>query len=588
MKKINILPPQIFNLLAAGEVVENPSSIIKECVENSLDAGATQVTVAIKNGGMTEIAITDNGSGVAPSCVEKIFIPHATSKIAQATDLESIQTLGFCGEAMSSIAAVSQVTLTTCTTSEKTGTRIELSSGEVTKRDQIAANIGTQIVVKNLFFNTPARKKFLKPEHVERNNIMQIIQKFILANPEIAFKYTVDGETIYNYLAGDVLSAIQTIYNREITANLIKVQTPDISGYISIPSFSRRNRTYQTTLINNRVVEGGLVAAAVADAYQNYQTAGNFPFYVLNLTIPPDQIDVNVHPRKLEIHFQKPDQVHEQVKTAITEALDKYLHQQSQVFSKPNETQRAINKVTSTTLKHFLGTSTTNEVKSAPNILNMFDEKYFPKTPLPTKKSKPVSTYFNIIGTIFDCYILLLYNERFIILDQHAAHERLLYDRLRIEVDSGEVVTQPLLEPKLVYLTPPELTRIQKLLPDLEKLGFSMEVFGGNCIRVVAAPLAIVTNGGLDLAVNEVLSELRKVNSTVKISDVLKERLISAACRAAIKAGQPLAHEQIEFFLKQFRGERTGDYQSPLHCPHGRPILVAYTREQLEKLFSRK
>ena len=385
MKPINILPPQIFNMLAAGEVVENPASVVKECVENSIDAGATAITVAIKNGGINQITITDNGHGVEQSQVEKIFLPHATSKITNANDLESIQTLGFRGEAMSSIASVSQVTITTKVRNANMATRMELSAGDVISKQNIAASNGTQVVIKNLFFNIPARKKFLKSANIEKNNVTSCVQKLILSNPNMSVKYVVDDEIIYNFVGGGLSNAIKTIFGVEVTQNMLPINTPELSGFVSVPSYTKRNRTWQTAMINGRVVSDGIIADAANDAFSNYMTSGNFPFFVLNLNINFASVDVNVHPRKAEVHFEDPTQIHQKVKSAITAAIDKHLFERARVFApssthlptKVDTPKTDIAAEIKATLKYFTSQVGQHSVKSAPETMNMFDKKYF-------------------------------------------------------------------------------------------------------------------------------------------------------------------------------------------------------------------
>jgi len=582
-QKINVLPPAIFNLLAAGEVVENPAAIVKECVENSLDAGATRIEIEIERGGLDLIRITDNGSGVEDSEIEKVFLPHATSKIEKARDLECIGTLGFRGEALSSIAAVSKVEFSTMSHKANLGISLVLDAGKITSKKPQAMNPGTTITISNLFYNTPARKKFLQSPNAEKNNVTTAVGRLILANPGVSFKYTIDGDKIYDYHGKSLLDAIQAIYSDAIGGNLLSLNAKapkfSLSGHISKPNFTKRNRTYQTLIVNGRAVEGGIVGTAVNAAFSNYMTVGNFPFFVLNLTIDTHEVDVNVHPRKAQIKFSNEQEIFDFVRHTVMDTMDKYMHKQHTNNFKPQQDTELLQRI-----KYFSSTPVKSEVKSAPHIMNKYDlEERKTKDMKPIISSfLPLSSSFNfhILGTIFDTYILVSHKEKFLIIDQHAAHERLLYDELKGQIDSDTIAVQRLLEPAVMVLNAQEMTKMEATVPYLNDIGFECEPFGTNCFRITAVPV-LISDHGIETVIENILHDV-KSTPPAKLSTVMQDKIISQCCKNSIKAGERLNNEQIKYFLEQI-----GDTKS-MHCPHGRPIIISYSKDQIEKMFARK
>jgi len=583
MTKINILPPKVFNLLAAGEVVENPASVVKECIENSLDAGATTVEVLVAGGGLDEIRIDDNGSGVHSTEIEKIFLPHATSKIENEQDLDAIKTLGFRGEAMSSIARVSKVTIVSRTKEEASATKLSIDGGEVTKKTSIAGNYGTSISIKNLFYNTPARKKFLSSAALEKNNVTGMIQKFILANPKISFRYTVDKEIYYDYKGGELINAIEFVYGKTTTESIIEVDmtSPDyrLTGYISKPDFTKRNRTYQTVQINGRTIQGGTVAIAAANAFEQYSMVGTHSFFVLNLGIDEGSLDVNIHPRKLQVKFDDNSAITEFVHRAITTALDSYLYMQNKKVNTIIQNKIAdINMLN--TIKNFT-TADDNSLMSAPHTMKKFSEKFYSDEPVnPTQAifHDDVPT-FKTLGNIFGCFILISSGEKLYVLDQHAAAERILYDQLRIQIDEGRVATQPLVGPIILHLNPTELNSVVKHLPTLEKIGILAEEFGNNAICIREVPVVIATHNALEDVLRGILGDTKKL----KLTQMLEEKLLHIACKNSLRGGRTLQNDQIKMFLDLFK-----DGGIPPLCPHGRPIVVSFDKSQFEKMFKRQ
>jgi len=616
MKKINVLPPQIFNLLSAGEVVENPSSVIKECVENSIDAGATSIDVAIIDGGLTEIIITDNGEGIAESEIEKVFLPHATSKISKADDLDAISTLGFRGEAMSSIAQVAKLSLASKTAEQDIATKIDIEAGEIVRKEKISSNVGTSLRVANLFYNTPARRKFLGSESKEKSNVTNVINNLILANPCIKFRYSINGEIFYDYQGDKLINAIELIYGKECVDNIIHVQSDKLCGFISIPSYTKRNRTYQTIMINGRVVQGGIVADAVNEVFKTYMINGNFPFFVLDLNIDFRCVDVNIHPRKAQVRFEDEEGIFQYVKQSISDTIDNYLHERNRLLMKKDQSSDVIQKKTTyldefdkidkqvlSDVKFFAASGEPQKVKGAPNIMNALEKKYFDNEPdeslglfdtispgnvIQEKiEDNILGDDIKVLGTIFDCYVLVTSKERFFIIDQHAAHEKLIFDELRSNIDKEDVARQELVEPYIMYLTPSEYQKMEEYIEPLNNVGFSLNFFGNNNIRISSVPLSLGSGHDVKLFFGKLLADIKtpeKKTSKNKLeqSSLIEDKIILMSCKSAIKSGHILTKEQIAMFLTQFKDGMK------MTCPHGRPVILTFTRNEVEKLFSRK
>lgn len=599
-KEINILPPAIFNLLAAGEVVENPASIVKEAVENSLDAGATEIEIAIEDGGFSEIRVTDNGVGCDESQIEKVFLPHATSKILRKEDLEKILTLGFRGEALSSIASVAKVEFISRAAGAEIAAKMFLDAGKVLSKEHIAANYGTELIVRNLFYNVPARRKFLGTMRAEGNNVTAVVQKLILANPSHTFKYVSDGEVIFSSIGGGLLSAIEVIYGKDVGKNLISVDVNrgglTLSGFISKPDFSKKNRIWQNVFVNGRAVEGSTIAAAANDAFLNYLMVGNFPFFVLNLKIDPKTVDVNVHPRKSQVKFEDERSVYDFVKAAVSESIDKCfslkLSEEAEIASVhyalgQNDKQTAVNIKSAENVltllekagKFELGKEQKKVIEQQRQTINPYYERKR-KTDVTQEEIKSINIFDGkILGTVFDTFILVQSGESLYIIDQHAAHERLLFDELTKQIDSCAVIMQPMLQPAVLMLSPLEMNRAMEIAPLLNEMGIECDVFGKNTFRITAVPV-VVSVRGIETIISNVLAETKGVLPR-KLSEIVREKVISECCKSAIKAGQHLTTEQIGGFLAQFK-----DLKTPL-CPHGRPVVAVLDRKAIERMFKR-
>lgn len=649
MNRINVLDTHVFNKIAAGEVVEKPASIVKEFVENSLDAGATEVLIEIENGGIDKIKVVDNGIGIHPEDVKSAFLPHATSKIKTVDDLTNIATLGFRGEALASIASVSKCLLKTKQKEFDIGKEIVLEGGIVKKYEDAVINNGTIIEVKDLFYNIPARKKFLRKPKTEENEITNLVVRYILANPFVKFNYIVNGEQVYKTNGTNLEDAIYLIYKKNTLENLIKVdwETDNIkiNGYISKPTFTKSNRTYQTLIINGRYVVNNMISTCVQNAYENLLMKGQFPFYVLNLTLPFDSLDVNVHPNKLDVKFENTQKIYGYFYTCISKALleyndikqiderffnnnlilenkDKKLEKPSFVgksFIEEKETNELKNsndfldnknndsfKTKNEILKEYINLKKSNEsFCENPIMAKVFEkrleeEQKIEEVNILTSKGNKIENIINekistktqvfenldaknfkIIGTCFDTYILLEINNSLFVFDQHACHERLNYDKLLKQIDENNLSIQPLLIPYILDTNSLETDFLLNNLEPICNLGFSISEFGQNTFKISTVP-SILFNINLAEFFKEIFSDL---NSLKKITtlDLLKEKLSQKACKASVKAGDKLTNEDIELLLNKMKQNNM-----TLFCPHGRPAIIEITKNEIEKSFKRK
>ncbi len=637
MPKINVLSKQLAELIAAGEVVERPASVVKELLENSIDAGADSVTVEIKNGGISYIRITDNGCGISREDIRDAFVSHATSKICVEDDLNSIMTLGFRGEALASISAVARVEVMTCTPEEKIGTRYVIESGEEQLCDDAGCPKGTTIIVRDLFYKTPARMKFLKKDITEANAVAGVVDRIALSHPEVSIRFIREGkQVLVTSGKGDLLTCTREVYGKEFSDTLIpafgETGGVKISGFISKPVAARPNRNMQFFFINNRLIKTGTGSAALSEAYKNSIMVGKFPSCVLNIEINPSLVDVNVHPAKTEVRFSDERVIFNAVyfacKNALTagdspkqikyepvkdfyKAPEKPAEQieikeiekpepkrdfwQHIPVSKP-ETVPAV-KITIPEVRPE--TSTPVSVVSAPkqeiktesteDILLRKPSVTLPETKapetekeeiVPEKKAENVfcEEEFLLIGEAFRTYIMCEYKGKMVIIDKHAAHERIIYEKLRAE--NGERTPQILLLPVTVTLSKEEYAAIIENLDLVNEAGFEAEDFGNGCVIVRECPMELSADD-----VEEVISEIagRFVD---KKQDVMFEKLDwiyhSVACRSAIKAGNFTSRLEMERFAKQLLSMPDIRY-----CPHGRPVLIEMTKRELEKNFGR-
>lgn len=602
MKTINILPPVIYNRLAAGEVVENPASIVKELLENSLDAQAKHITVKILNGGIDEIVIIDDGEGVAESELPKVFLPHATSKIKTVADIDQINSLGFRGEALASIASVAQVTFTSKPATQDYAVQINQNN----EQQYTGGNNGTTVSVTNLFYNTPARKKFLRSTNVEKNHVTQVIHEIIFAHPDLNLRYYIDQQLVLDYRGQGLADAINQIYNVDKTKLIKVVNESDlvkVDGYISNLNLSKVNRDRQVVIVNGRVVNGGILAKTINETMGNYLPIKEYPIFVLHFSIATGSVDVNVHPQKREVRFDNSESIMSFVRQTITKTMEAFFLSQISELTKTSEKKLAKNNdgqqltQTEPTIKqvgHSFNPEQTQAntvliqsldafgkqadvVKSAPNILNSFNFN----EPVSVKQTSALEeSNFTILGQVFDTYLLVRTTESLLIIDQHAMAERMNYDRFRTEIDQSDVQSQMLLAPIVISVTPKELIRFNEIKPLLLNFGFDCDEFGADAIRISAVP-AMMVNASLKDFIKVLLDDKTIVNDS--LSEVVKHRVATAACKASIKAGDVLSNEQITVFMNDYFKSKN----VPL-CPHGRPIMLTFNQNKLETLFARK
>lgn len=653
MPKINILSKHTADLIAAGEVVERPASAVKELVENSIDAGATSVTVEIQNGGISYIRITDNGCGIAREDIKNAFLPHATSKISDENDLNSILTLGFRGEALASISAVSRVDILTKTSEEQFGTRYVIEGGTEKLLDDAGCPNGTTVVVRNLFFNTPARMKFLKKNISEANAVADVLDRMALSHPEISFRFIREGkETLSSPGDGKLISAIYSVYGKEFASGLIPVDYENdmvkVGGFVSKPMAARKSRSMQLFFLNGRFVKTGTAAAALNEAYRNSIMVGKFPACVLHIDFPPNAVDVNVHPAKLEVRFtnEKPvfDAVYYGVKNALAKgdtrpearlsepkssaafSRPQSLYKKSNMFAqqkfllskRPAEADTAVlNKPCVEQKDQQISREITPVLKQTQTFYNRpietnrsvdvfkdeaHDERANASPTFPSESSlegenlqknrQPIqdrASFVKIadddryespifVGEAFATYVIIEVGKKLLLIDKHAAHERILFNKLCENHNSPSA--QMLLEPVTVTLRKTEYTVILDNLELLKNAGIIAEDFGMGSIVVRSVPMNLDGESIPDL-IEELAERLSKTPGVVSTE---KQEWIyhSIACRAAVKAGDKSDKAELMALAEQIIKD-----DSIRYCPHGRPVAVWLSKYELEKQFGR-
>ena len=633
MPQINILPKEVYQLIAAGEVVERPSSVVKEMIENSVDAGAKNITVEIKNGGSTYIRITDDGCGIARSEVKKVFISHATSKIKVSDDLDKIGTLGFRGEAMASISAVAKVQLLTRTPDEEIGTRYEIAGGQELDFSDAGCPVGTTIVVADIFFNTPARMKFLKKDVTEANAVAGVVERIAVSHPEISFRFIRDGkQTLITSGNGDLKSTIYSVFGREFANSLIpvdyEINNMRVSGFVTKPSMSRKSRGMQFFFINSRLVKSQTAMAALEQAYRNSIMVGKFPGCVLNIECNSSFVDVNVHPAKIEVRFANEKPVFELVYYGVKNAIEMLDTPKEARFSAPRPTQTTVNgkidffkpKEEVPTQMQFKQESNPDDFwrVASPNVvrdkspkseeaqnyveestttakldLSKFtkpatsNEQQANNEPETQEQTKPLPKQekaesvkvpdFRLVGEIFKTYIIIEMDGDCYMIDKHAAHERMNFEALKA---STEIVSQVLLSPVAVRLSREEYNAVLSNLDLYSKCGFAIEDFGNSTVLVRECP-SILDGEDVSGLVEETASKLLdgKTDITPEQMDWIFH---SASCRAAVKAGDKTSPYEMELFVKKLLANPNIRY-----CPHGRPVMIKLSKYDIEKQFGR-
>jgi len=643
MKKIQLLDDNMINKIAAGEVVERPVSVVKELVENSIDAGATRIIIEIENGGIDMIRISDNGSGIPESDVLSAFMRHATSKIRNMDDLENVLTLGFRGEGLSSVAAVSQVEIITKPKEQEMAKILAIHGGKVINESFVGATEGTSLTIRNLFYNTPARRKFLKKPGTEAAQISDMVSRIILARPDISFKYIVNSiETINTAEGGNLQSAVLSVYGRDVAKSLIGVnelvEGIEISGFLGKPEISRGKRTYGNIFINGRYIKSQLLERAIEEAYKNRLTVGKFPVYILNLKIDPTIVDVNVHPQKLEIRFSDERLIYNAFYNAAFDALKREVlipevkteeHFQSPVssvfqsekqdwvqdnirtFDKEREeaTQKPHHAINMNSVMNSLFNKAEDVHKNAPLSVNetVISESYnYYENIEPqkvdcsvkeqkSKEQKPIEkgntnitndkaffNSYNIVGQFLATYWLIEQDEEIYLIDQHAGHERVVFERLLNQYRDSYVASQTLVDPMIVNLSDKESVVIDENSRLFSRFGYNIEHMGINEYAIKSVPFIFgeATNISLFMQILDKLSE--HAESVTSIFDEKLRSIATIACKAAVKANDRIHINEARKLIEELL-----TLENPFNCPHGRPTIVKLTKTEIEKMFKR-
>ena len=667
MPKIVQLSRHVADLIAAGEVVERPASVVKELVENAIDAGAARITIEIQNGGMTFIRISDNGCGMAPEDARTAFLRHATSKIRNKDDLAAISTLGFRGEALAAISAVSRIDLLT-KAADTPGVSLHLEAGQITQESPAGCPEGTTILVRDLFYNTPARMKFMKSDQAEASAVFLAVQQQALAHPEIAFRFLKDGqEQLSTAGSGDRMAAIYTVFGREIANNMIEVKGSweqfTVRGFVTKPTCTRGNRSYQYFFVNSRFIKSRMLSAALEEAYKNQLMVGRFPVCVLEIDLPVQAVDVNVHPAKTEVKFLSERGAFDAVHYAVLSALNKAPGRPAVQLPKSRQDQIAgsVSSNIPVPKKDFFQTKTAEEfrrtasaaeenpfekpVRPAAKPVSVFvDEPSFlsaalsspvqvpertvkapeaapvvpkaepvapapmeapaPLTPVPEEEHIPLGRKaasaptkltpapepesqqvlsipevpFRVIGETMDTYILVEQGESLLLIDKHAAHERVLFEKLKSE--EHPVMPQLLLQPVPVQLTKPEAQAVLENLPLLQSLGFDVSEFADLQLVLRQIPSDLTEEDAC--ATLEAFAEDLLTGKRPSQADLRDNLLHTMACKAAIKAGWHTQPREREALVREVLSRDDIKY-----CPHGRPVCIELTKKELEKQFKR-
>lgn len=654
MPEIQLLDQATINQIAAGEVIDRPSSVVKELLENAIDAKATAITVEIKDGGISFIRITDNGCGIEKDQVRKAFLRHATSKLHTIDDLLDIGSLGFRGEALSSIAAIAQVELISKPPEAMLGISYQIEDGEEKSLTQIGAPDGTTILVRNLFYHVPARKKFLKTAATEGNYINQLMENMAMLRPDISMRFINGGQNkLYTSGNGRLKDLIYTIYGREISSNVLEInyECPlfAVTGYIGKPIISRGNRTFENYYINGRFVKSRLIAAAIEQAYKPFMMQHRYPFTVLHIKIKPELIDVNVHPAKMEVRFQQENEIYELLAGAIENTLrgkefipdvsddgkaekkvqekqklpepfeQRRLQAMKEIIPPPpaehktqseqklprNEEQPKVPSKLSEPVceykaekKHTIKDSDSKwesasgihkrigqDVSQTVNQMPTQPEQKLEKPEQQTLFTEPLLSekariHHRLIGQLFDTYWLIQYGNQLYIMDQHAAHEKVNYERLMEAYRKKERITQFVSPPMVISLTRAEETILEEFKSEFERIGFTIEPYGGREYAISEIPANLYGINEKELFL-EMLSDLEDRGS-MQPSELIASKLASMSCKAAIKGGQKISFQEADALVSQLL-----TLENPYACPHGRPTIITMTKYELEKKFKR-
>ncbi len=643
MPTINLLDKKVYNRIAAGEVVERPFSVVKELVENAIDAGADDIEITVEDGGKSLIRVADNGCGISAEDLKKAFLPHATSKIKDVDDLDYISTLGFRGEALASIGSVSEASIVSKTKDDEMGRIVTCKGGEIGEVDIYPSDVGTIVSVENLFFNTPARAKFLKPSKSEETDVTNIVARMILAHSDIAFKYVADGKTVLQSYGGGLDEAIIQIYGYETITDCIKIETEKngmkISGYLGHYYFTKPNRTYQTIILNGRYIVNNSIQSAIHNAYAGYLMKRKYPFYVLEIEMSPETVDVNVHPNKTDVRFVDNQVVYGTLYSIVSKVLEgspaalqivkpnnylsidpgskpvvkvspvkeedirqihcdrpfvstfgQSLEKTSLVCKDVDDAQENETKTKAIDFSDYLDEKDKKErekkdkeiddifAENKKYIQRLEQEKAEKEAKKALQESLTVETPIRVVGQVLTTYLVLERGDDVYLVDQHAAHERLLYDKFMAEYKNGVIAEQTMLFPYTLRVNDKESELIRKRFSELRRMGFDINEYDENVFNVYSSPLAL-ENINLKSFFDDVLSDsdFKREN----VPEILHEKIASKACKAAIKSGKTLSQNEIDALLKAMNEDMT------LRCPHGRPVSVKITRTEIDKWFKR-
>lgn len=649
-RQISVLDQSTIDKIAAGEVVERPSSVVKELVENAIDAGASAVTVEIKEGGISLIRITDNGAGIAKDQIRLAFLRHATSKISRVEDLLTITSLGFRGEALSSIAAVSRVELITKPHEELMGIRYVIEGGTERSMEEIGAPDGTTFLVRDLFYNTPARAKFLKSAMTEAGYISSFIEQLALSHPDISFKYIQNGQTKLHTSGNDNRKeVIYQIYGRDITRELVEVSRTDtehkvkIEGYIAKPAVSRGNRNFENYYVNGRYVKSKIIMKAIEDAYHTFMMQHKYPFTSLEITLSGEDVDINVHPTKMEVRFAHQELIYRLIYQTIIEGLkEKELipevtlfsdreekHKKDSLHSEKQPTQKKVSApepfeyrrkaleqpravrdemlsegyaVVQTRQSQQTDAVVQREQAQQADAVMQTEQHQKADVSVPEEKQGPDSDasmqpqqlelfdgkllspeakkHHRIIGQVFDTYWIVQMEDRMYIIDQHAAHEKVLYERIVKEMKNHQVTSQLLSPPLIISLNLQEQEQMQKYQHFFAEMGFEVEAFGGKEYSIRAVPQNLYGFTGEEFFL-DLLDHMEEIPSNALV-EVISDRMATMACKAAIKGNHRYSYREAEALIDELLL-----LENPYNCPHGRPTIISMTKYELEKKFKR-
>lgn len=647
MNRIELLDQNTIDKIAAGEVVERPASVVKELIENSVDSGASAITIEIKNGGIDFLRITDNGCGIPADQVRTAFLRHATSKLRNIRELSGISSLGFRGEALSSISAVSQVELITRSQDSITGVRYIIDGGIEKSFEEIGAPFGTTFLMRHLFFNTPARAKFLKTPASETNAVSSYVEQLALSHPEISFKFMVNGNIkLYTSGNGNLKEAVYQIYGKDAARSLmpvdVKTEYMSINGFLGRPENSRGNRSYEIFFINGRYVRDKIISKAIEDAYHGYLMQHRYPFTVLNFDIDKDKVDVNVHPAKLEVRFSGQEEIYDQIYNALKKVISEHqsipsmkidtglsgggktgLLYENTVKDNDKVLEKADVKYNEAFQRNYTGyrdisSKVDTKYDAAPvknaaerdgikeNIKNLkkvipepFEAKRFEErktVPELVGKKEPVAekqlslfeedritpskiNRHRIIGQVFDTYFIVEMEDSLYLIDQHAAHEKIMYERLMNSLDTHKIYSQNLMPAIVVSLTLKDAAVLAENMEIFREFGFEIEEFGGREYKITAVPSDLFGIDVKELFI-DILDNLNEPSAGEP--KLISERIALRACKSAIKANMHMSALESEKLISGLF-----ELEDPYHCPHGRPVMISLSHYELDKKFKR-